>query len=180
MEKKIENKYNNLTPIKKISFNEKRKNWNWLFKCDCGSEKIINISQVRQNKTKSCGCLKRKNLKHGCGVKHNNWKGKTPIPKTYINSIIRRAKLKGYEYNISDEYLYNLYIKQSGKCKLSGIELSISLNNFTASLDRINSNIGYIENNLQWLHKDVNYIKYNLTIDELLLICEKIKHKHGI
>lgn len=29
----------------------------WLFKCDCGKEKILMATYVRQGETKSCGCL---------------------------------------------------------------------------------------------------------------------------
>ena len=178
-EKPILEKYNYLTPIKKDSYNEKKRTWNWLFKCDCGKEKIINIKEVRSNQTKSCGCLKAKNLNHKNGINSNGWNSKTLIPNTYISNVKYRAKLKSYIYNITDEYLYKLYLEQEGKCNLTGIELSIDLSNFTASIDRINSKIGYIEGNIQWLHKDINYIKYDLDEKELFYICEKIKQKHG-
>jgi hypothetical protein len=35
------------------------KNKKWLFKCDCGNEKIISVSHVRSGKTSSCGCLRK-------------------------------------------------------------------------------------------------------------------------
>jgi len=179
-EKNILDKYNYLTPIKKVSYNEKMRSWNWLFMCDCGNEKVINIQLVRRpNGTKSCGCLKQKNLNHKKGFYSNKWLGETLIPLTYINSVKRRAKQKNREYSLTEKYLYNLLIEQNFKCKLSGIELSIDLSNFTASIDRIDSNIGYIEGNIQWLHKDVNYIKYSLSEKELFYICQKIKQKHG-
>lgn len=34
----------------------------WLFKCDCGKEKIINQSSVSKGQTKSCGCLQKENV----------------------------------------------------------------------------------------------------------------------
>lgn len=38
-----------------------RKNWRpyWLFKCDCGGEKISSTSNVERGNVKSCGCLKK-------------------------------------------------------------------------------------------------------------------------
>lgn len=176
----IKSKYNFLTPIKKVEYNKKKRMWDWLFRCDCGVEKIINIGEVRKNRTKSCGCLKNKNLNHNKSELSINWKSKTPIPITYINSVKRRAISKKIEFNINEEYIYKIFSNQNGKCNLSGLDLSIDLSNFTASIDRIDSKSGYVEGNIQWLHKDLNYIKYNLNQKELYFICEKIKNKHGI
>lgn len=48
-------KFNRLTAIKRIY--DGRKGVRYLFKCDCGNEKIILKSAVITGKTKSCGCL---------------------------------------------------------------------------------------------------------------------------
>lgn len=103
----------------------KKRNWNWLFLCDCGKYIIANIYSVRANKTKSCGCLKAKNLNSGIGVNSNTWKGKTPISTTYISSIKRRAISKNYVYDVSDEYLWEIYIKQKERCNISGKNIYI-------------------------------------------------------
>jgi len=60
-------KYNRLTAI---SFHHKvRYDQYWLFKCDCGAEKVIRTSHVRSGATKSCGCFntesRSKRKKHG-------------------------------------------------------------------------------------------------------------------
>jgi hypothetical protein len=170
-------KYNFLTPISKEIFDLKRRTWKWMFRCDCGNEKIIGLPQVKCGKTKSCGCLRIKNLKHGSGVDHNNWKGLTVLPITYINSVKRRSVLKNIEYKISEEYLFDLYKQQNGLCRYSNLPLLISLSEFTASIDRIDSSKGYIEGNVQWVHKDVNYIKYNLSEEEFIKICKLIYEK---
>ncbi len=60
-------KYNKLTAIRFIE----RKNGSrqyWLFKCDCGNEKIIEGSSVKVGSSKSCGCSRselKNNFKHG-------------------------------------------------------------------------------------------------------------------
>jgi len=41
----------------------------------------------------------------------------------------------------------------------------------TASLDRINNDLGYIEGNVQWVHKDVNRMKWAFTQDRFLELC---------
>lgn len=52
------NKYHMLTAIGFAGLNKKR-NALWLFKCDCGNEKILSSGNVIRSKspTKSCGCL---------------------------------------------------------------------------------------------------------------------------
>lgn len=48
-------KYNLLKAIKFVEI--KNKTSHWLFKCDCGNEKVICASNVVGGKQKSCGCL---------------------------------------------------------------------------------------------------------------------------
>ena len=53
----IGEKHNLLTAIRFVE----RKNWRpyWLFKCECGGDKIASASNVLYGNIKSCGCLKR-------------------------------------------------------------------------------------------------------------------------
>ena len=44
----------------------------------------------------------------------------------------------------------------------------------TASLDRIISTNGYTIDNIQWVHKDINELKWDKTYEELLSICKKV------
>lgn len=50
-------KFNKLTAVKKV---EGLKHPSWLFRCDCGNEKIIIKAGVKSGQTKSCGCLGNK------------------------------------------------------------------------------------------------------------------------
>ena len=52
----IGKKYGKLTCLKYVKTGKYKEKY-YLFKCECGNEKIINLSNVRQGKTKSCGCL---------------------------------------------------------------------------------------------------------------------------
>jgi hypothetical protein len=48
----------------------------------------------------------------------------------------------------------------------------------TASLDRIDSSKGYIEGNLQWVHKNINMLKGNMLDNTFIEWCHKIsKHQ---
>jgi hypothetical protein len=44
----------------------------------------------------------------------------------------------------------------------------------TASIDRIDSNLGYTESNVVWVHKDVNIMKNNFTKEYFLMMCQKV------
>lgn len=50
-------KFNRLTSVR-FDRRENKETY-WLFLCDCGNEKILRIQDVKNGKTKSCGCVKR-------------------------------------------------------------------------------------------------------------------------
>lgn len=63
-----------LTAIHRVE--NKGVNVQWLFKCDCGNERIIGLGNVSGGNTKSCGCLKssqaaKKMTTHGDTIKIN-------------------------------------------------------------------------------------------------------------
>lgn len=58
------NKYNRLTAIKRVY--DGRKGVRYLFKCDCGKEKVILKNAVVSGTTKSCGCLSNEKVRERC------------------------------------------------------------------------------------------------------------------
>ena len=162
-------RYGLLTTIKECG-KDNAKHKKWLCKCDCGNEKIVTGYHLKGG-TKSCGCLREQNRRNS-----KNWKGYGEIPNTYWKSIIRGAKERNIEFNLTIEYIWKLFLKQNRKCKLSHIDLFFGVlrKGFTASLDRIDSDKGYVEGNVQWIHKDVNRMKLNLKQDYFIEICKKI------
>ena len=48
--------------LKKFIKKDKRYCQFWLCRCDCGTERIVNVSMLRKGQSKSCGCLKRDNI----------------------------------------------------------------------------------------------------------------------
>lgn len=49
-----------LTALKEVKSRDKNKKLYWLFRCDCGNEKIMRGSNVVHGTIKSCGCLRPK------------------------------------------------------------------------------------------------------------------------
>jgi len=104
------------------------------------------------------------------------------IPQTKWYSIEQGAKKRGLEFSIDKKTAENLLIKQDFCCAISGAKIKFGRNNFveenTASLDRIDSNKGYIEGNIQWVHKVVNVMKQCLSDKELISWCKLIVEKN--
>lgn len=168
MQKIIENqKYNHFTIEKFLGIINKKSKW--LCVCDCGKTCIVAGYQLTTNNTKSCGCKRRTDSKN-----HKNWKGYKNISMTFFKSIMRGAKERLIDFNLSIEYISDLYDKQDGKCKFTKIEISTNNYNRTASLDRIDSKKGYIEGNVQWVHKDINRMKSNFTEQYFKELCRKV------
>lgn len=82
-----------------------------------------------------------------------------------------------FDPDLTVEFAWNLYITQNKKCKLSNIPITINRSkkiSNTASLDRINSSLGYSKDNVQWLHRDVNYMKQSLSNKDTIKLCRDI------
>lgn len=103
---------------------------------------------------------------------------------TLTTYLRRKAKERNLEWNLSEQYLWDLFLEQGGCCAISGvgIKLTTKINKhrnldrtiLTASLDRIDSGDGYVEGNVQWTHKTVNTMKQSLPDNEFINWCVTI------
>ena len=138
----------------------------WLCKCECGNTRVVRPHHLLQGKTQSCGCIKL------IGPLHKNWKGYGELSGHLMASYKEGAKSRGLDFTVSAEWLWELFIKQNKCCKLTNLPLSFGTT--TASPDRIDSNKGYIEGNIQWVHKTINLMKWNLDQAEFIEWCKLI------
>lgn len=141
----------------------------WVFECDCGQAALFQSSSVIKGNIASCGCRKKAR-----GNASLAWGGVGEISGSMLTSIKRGAVLRNLEYTATPEYMWNLFLKQGRMCALSGIHLDFDSRRTTASLDRIDSLKGYIEGNLQWVHKDVNMMKNNYQQTYFIEICTAV------
>ena len=173
----LENKaFGYLTVVKRIGSDKHRKVI-WECKCKCGKICEVTTGQLVSGKTTSCGCYH----KETCG----RFSGYKEISGAYWGSVKDAATRREIEFDLPIENAWDLFVHQDRKCSLSGVELSFARNykkdivKQTASLDRINSAKGYTIDNVQWIHKTLNKVKWTLSNEELLDWIIKI-YKHRI
>jgi excinuclease UvrABC ATPase subunit len=65
----------------------------------------------------------------------------------------------------------------TGKCGLTGWDISIYYRNETASLDRIDSKKPYLPDNIQWVHKMVNMTKNKYSQAKFVDMCKAVANK---
>lgn len=147
--------------------------------CKCGQSKYVRISALISGRSKGCECRAFDKMRE-----KRTYIG--DISDTFWGRIIKSARVRNMDFTVSKEYAWDLFLKQNKKCALSGLDIVIekSLNrkkgcsNISASLDRIDSALPYIENNIQWVHKDVNHIKQELKEDYFKQLCKLITIKN--
>lgn len=142
--------------------------------CECGKKVTVNASKVVRGVLIGC-----QNCKHR-GNSNPKWKGYEEMSGTYLknlkNCALSRKGIKA-KFEVSNKYIWDLFLKQNRKCALSGLLIEFAEDSYhrgTASLDRISSTIGYIEGNVQWVHKDINKMKTDFTQDRFLELCKQI------
>lgn len=125
----------------------------------------------------SCGCLK--NVR---GINHRDWKGCGDISGSVFCRIQLGCKRKNrtLEFAITIQEIWDLFLKQDRKCALSGEILKFNSNykmfDGTASLDRIDSDKGYIPGNVQWVHKDLQTMKMDSSDEKFINWCHKVSN----
>lgn len=152
--------------IGSISVISRIENGKYKFLCDCGKIFVSRHSHVTKLKTKKCSECRSKKYHEIYGI----------IPKSYWNTIITGAQSRGIEFNLTPIEASNIF---NGKCSLTGVEicfLNINKNILeqTASLDRIDSSVGYNKDNIQWLHKDINRLKNKYSQKDFLIFVKQI------
>ena len=102
--------------------------------------------------------------------------------RQHLNLARKRVKSHGRDCTINLQYLKELWEKQEGCCPYTGWKLDnprtttnwngYRLHPKRASLDRIDSSVGYVLGNVQFLSVIANYAKSIFLEEELLEFCQ--------
>ena len=101
---------------------------------------------------------------------------------SWFNACPKGARERGLECTITIEDVWNQYVKQGKVCNLTGKEIGWCpriRRNGTASIDRIDSSKGYTIDNIQLVHKDVNFMKGVFSQEYFIQTCKDIATKHS-
>ena len=156
---------NNCVIVKDLGHNIAKRR---IVECLCWCNNTFIVESHRIHRITNCG--------------QHQFTGIENLSGSHINSIKQSAKIRKIEFCLSKQYLWNLFLQQNKKCALSGIDLILypsvkDRTSGTASLDRKDRTKGYLENNVQWVHKDINCIKGKLNEKELFYWCNLVTNK---
>jgi hypothetical protein len=133
--------YNQLTAIKPVEC--RRREYHWLFRCDCGNLTKAVGAMVRSGHTKSCGCRRKSGTHTTHGMSH------TPEHNTY-----RAAKTRCTNPNVPEFHHYGgRGIKFLFNCFEEFFAEVGKKPSPHHSLDRIDNNGHYEKGNVRWATK---------------------------
>lgn len=156
-----------------------------LLKCTiCGNyfpEEIFHksgsILEHRNGRDNRCPSCKLKQNKKRRANLPDNKKLDEALKQRFLGAK-DRAKRQGLEFDISEEFIKNLWNKQLGLCAISKIPMTYTFDSgrtFTnISIDQINPHLGYTKDNVQLVCMAVNQMKSDMSSEELYMFCEAI------
>lgn len=153
-------KFGQLTVLRRLPEYTKTRGALWECQCDCGNKTKLSSNALTSGNNITCG----KKTNH-FGTKFDTCNLRFgEIPAAHLSAIKQNATKRNLLFDVTGEYLWDLFLKQDRRCALSGIELVFTphrnahkfRSDTTASLDRIDSSQGYIIDNVRWVHKDIN------------------------
>jgi len=173
--------YGYLTVLKMVRNEKSTENhpWRAICKCTaCGKENVdVEPQSLKRSKTTSCGCKQYDSIRKARGKNSKSFKGYEKISGAYWGKIQKRAATNGLAFTVDIKDAWEMYLKQNQKCILSGIPIEFNVSDSrrnTASLDRIDSNKGYLKDNVQWVHKDINIMKNSHEQNYFISLCEAV------
>ena len=145
--------------------------------CSCGTTGHPVIpAALKRGATTSCGC-RRDQYICNTGERNSQFKGFKEIRAHFWRGYVVGAAARGLTFDLTMKYAWSLFENQGRCCALSGVPLVFGAGKnirTTASLDRLDNSKGYVEGNVQWVHKIVNIMRNTLSVEDFLSWCRKV------
>lgn len=162
--------------------------------CDIEFQKPL--SEIERNKklnrSNFCSrrCVGKHNVKnfgdrsiyHYNIAKHSfNREDKYTQFRYHFRSILNRCAAKDIKINITIDDIIDVWNEQKGICEFTGVKLVLSSYSkikknpiYAASIDRIDSENGYVKDNIRWVSRAINWMKNNMSDELTWKLCELI------
>lgn len=108
-----------------------------------------------------------------------------------LKNIRQRIKDKPKDFNLTVEYLKEIWDEQDGKCPFTGFDLELrtysSRDGFrdkllhikSASLDRIDNTKGYVQGNVRWVSVMFNFARNIFSDEEVIEFAQAVVENRG-
>lgn len=162
----------------------------------CGAEHEKTVSEYNRKMklgtpfycNNVCSSKTPKNLAHINRVKSDyditQHSGNRRDEFSHVKEHLRRAqRRKKWKCDLTLDHLKELWDNQQGKCALTTLPIKITPVTTAghcdlrteASLDRIDSNVGYLIGNVQWVSASINLAKRDMTNEMILEWIDSIR-----
>jgi len=166
-----------VSPIQKYDKLGRKIGKNWLCICDCGTERVVSTQTLIHNIIYSCGCKPYANIIHG-NKKYNE---KEASYRAKISTYKAQAKARNIIWNLTYEEAIVLIKKNCHYCgrapnghynshmgRRKYMDNKYKYDILCNGIDRIDSNKGYMKNNVVSCCKTCNFAKNNLSYDDFI------------
>lgn len=114
-------------------------------------------------------------------------RGYKDITGTFWCGVKSCANTRQIPFDLTIREAWDVLVKQNFKCALTNEQLILYQTKEekkqgigTASIDRIDSSKGYTKDNIQWVHKDINFLKGNRSNNKFIEWCHKIRKYNAV
>lgn len=132
---------------------------------------------AHKNKIQCRICRTLQNL--NISQKGETYKGIVRV--AWFNKFKSMAVGRDIKWDITLEDIYKIAINTDKKCYYTGVDLNFgektNLKSITVSIDRINSNMPYLKDNIVLCHKRINMMKQELSIEKFQAWCLLVANK---
>lgn len=148
-----------------------------VIQCDCGIRRSVSVADVRRGDYQTCKLCNR-----SVRSNHWSWKGVGDMSRETYQHWFNSAKDRSLEFSVDKDYVYSIFLRQNRKCAITGVGLTfgeVEDAGRTASLDRIDNDKGYVHGNLQFIHRTINYMRADMSMNDFLAICKMVTEYSG-
>jgi hypothetical protein len=142
------------------------------------AKKALTNALQKQTTCFSCRTIANNKARTGTKAGHNNpaWSGYKDVPGKVLSRLRNGAVQRGLSFEITLEDIQETYEAQNKVCAFSGLPISFGKE---ASVDRIDSALGYTKDNIQIVHKRLNLMKRDIPNDEFIKWCIAVAKNLG-